>query len=61
MSKPQNVNAFDDSVSDLQETYDLFTLDSHSVRSVSAQKGKTFFAAINFHLQKIIMLGKLCN
>lgn len=55
------MNAFDDSVSDLQETYDLFTLDSHSVRSVSAQKGKTFFAAINFHLQKIIMLGKLCN
>ena len=47
MCKPQNVNALDDSVSDDgQETCHLFTLDTHSVRSVSVQKGKKFFAAI---------------
>ena len=44
MSKPQNVNALDDSVSDDgQETYHLFTLDTHSV-----QKGKKFVS--NFRL-----------
>ena len=47
MSKSQNVNALDDSVSDDgQETYHLFTLDTHSVRSVPVQKWKKFFAAI---------------
>ncbi|XP_068717040.1 uncharacterized protein [Montipora capricornis] len=46
LSKPQNVNALDDSVSDDgKQTYHLFTLDTHSVRSVSVQKGKKFFAA----------------
>ena len=48
MSKPQNVNALDDSISDLQETYDLFTLDTHSV----TQKGKNFFTAIKLSAGK---------
>ena len=53
LSKPQNVNALDDSVSvDGQETYHLFTLDTHSVRSVSAQKGKKFFATIKLSAAK---------
>ena len=53
LSKPQNVNALDDSVSDDgQETYHLFTLDTHSVRSVSVQKGKKFFAAIKLSAAK---------
>ena len=53
MSKPQDVNALDDSVSDDgQETYHLFTLDTHSVRSVSVQKGKKFFAAIKLSAAK---------
>ena len=63
MSKPQNVNALDDSVSDDgQETYHLFTLDTHSVRSVSVQTGKKFFAAIkllaakNFFAWKTLQL-----
>ena len=46
------MNALDDSISDLQETYDLFTLDTHSVRSVSAQKGKNFFTAIKLSAAK---------
>ena len=51
MSKPQNVNALDDSVSDDgQETYHLFALDTHSVRPVSMQKGKTF-SVFRFSLQ----------
>lgn len=45
--KPLSVNALDDSVSDDgQEIYHLFTLDNHSVRSASVQKGKKSFAAI---------------
>ena len=53
LSKPQNVNALDGSVSDDgQETYHLFTLDTHSVRSVSVQKGKKFFAAIKLSVAK---------
>ena len=53
LGKPQNVNALDDSVSDdEQETYHLFTLDTHSVRSVSVQKGKKFFAAIKLSAEK---------
>ena len=52
MSKPQNLNALDDSVYDLHETYDLFTLDTDSVRSVSAQKGKKFFAATKLSAAK---------
>ena len=53
MSKPQNVNALDDSVSDDgQETHHLFTLDTHSVRSVSVRKGKMFFAAIKLSAAK---------
>ena len=53
LSKPQNVNALDYSVSvDGQETYHLFTLDTHSVRSVSAQKGKKFFAKIKLSAAK---------
>ena len=53
MSKPQNVNALDDSVSDDgQETYHLFALDTHSVRPVSMQKGKKFFAAIKLSAAK---------
>ena len=44
LSKPQNVNALDESLSDdVQETYHLFTLDTHSVRNVSVQKGKKVF------------------
>ena len=44
LSKPQNVNALDESLSDdVQETYHMFTLDTHSVRNVSGQKGKKFF------------------
>ena len=43
LSKPQNVNALDESLSDdVQETYHLFTLDTRSVRNVSVQKGKRF-------------------
>ena len=59
MSKPQNVNALDDSVSDDgQETYHLFTLDTHSVRSVSVQKGKKFFAAIKLSAAKNVFAWK---
>ena len=55
LSKPQNVNALDDSVSDDgQETYHLFTLDTHSVRSVSVQMGKKFFATIKLSAAKKI-------
>ena len=47
LSKPQSVNAVDEFGSACeQETYHLFTLDIHSVRTVSVQKGKKFFAAI---------------
>ena len=56
------MNALDDSVSDDgQETYHLFTLDTHSVRPVSVQKGKKFFAAIKLSAAKNFLLGKLCN
>ena len=59
MSKPQNVNALDDSVSDDgQETYHSFTLDTHSVRSVSVQKGKKFFAAIKLSAAKNVFAWK---
>ena len=63
MSKPQNVNALDDSVSDDgQETYHLFALDTHSVRPVSMQKGKKSFSLrSNYQQQKISLRGKLCN
>ena len=45
LSKPQSVNSL--SVSDYgKEVYQLFTLDIHSVRAVSVQKGKTFYATI---------------
>ena len=61
MSKPQNVNALDDSVSDDgQETYHLFTFDTHSVRSVSVQKGKSSSLQSNYQ-QKMFLRGKLCN
>ena len=63
LSKPQNVNALDESLSDnVQETYHLFTLDTHSVRNVSVQKGKKFFALIklsageNFFVWKKLQL-----
>ena len=47
LSKPRHVNALNESVYDgEQETYHLFTVDIHSVRTVSVQKGKKFFAAI---------------
>ena len=47
MKKPQNVNAVDDSGSACeQNVHHLFTLDIHSVRAVSVQKGKKFFVAI---------------
>ena len=53
LNKPQNVNALDDSVSDDgQETYHLFTLDTHSVRSASVRKGKKFFEAIKLSAAK---------
>ena len=59
MSKPQDVNALDDSVSDDgQETYHLFTLDTHSVRSVSVQMGKKFFATIKLSAAKKIFTWK---
>ena len=59
MCKPQNVNALDDSVSDDgQETYHLFTLDTHSVRSASVQKGKKFFAAIKLSAAKNVFAWK---
>ena len=59
LTKPQNVNALDDSVSDdRQETYHLFTLDTHSVRSVSVQKGKKFFAAIKLSAAIIFLAWK---
>ena len=62
LSKPQNLNALNDSVSDDgQETYHLFTLDTHSVRSVSLQKGKSFSRRLNYPQQKRFLLGKLCN
>ena len=43
---------------DGQETYHLFTLDTHSVRSVSVQKGKKFFAAINLSAAKNVFAWK---
>ena len=47
MRKPQNVNAVDESGSaSEQNVYHLFTLDIYSVRAVSVQKGRKFFAAI---------------
>ena len=47
MRKPQNVNAVDESGSvSEQNMHHLFTSDIHSVRAVSVQKGKKFFAAI---------------
>ena len=53
------VNAFDDSVSDDgQETYHLFPLDTHSVRSVSLQMGKKFFAAIKLSAAKTFFTWK---
>ena len=59
MSKPRNVNGLDDSVSvDGQETYYLFILATHSVRSVSAQKGKKFFAKIKLSAAKIFFAWK---
>ena len=67
LSKPQNVNALDDSVSDLQESYGLFTFDTHSVRSVPAQEGKKFFAAIklsaakNYYAWKTLQLDTAPN
>ena len=33
---------------DGQETYHLFTLDTHSVRSVSLRKGKSFSRRLNY-------------
>ena len=59
MSKPQNVNALADSVSDdEQETYHLFTLDTHSVRSVPVQKGEKFFAAIKLSAAENVFAWK---
>ena len=55
LSKPQNVNALDDSASDLQETYHLFTLDTHSVRSVSAQ---SFSQPSNYQQQNFFYAWK---
>ena len=53
MRKPQNVNAVDESGSAVeQNVYHLFTLDVHSVRAVSVQKGKKFFAAIKLSAAK---------
>ena len=53
MRKPQNVNAVDESGSAIeQNVYHLFTLDIHSVRAVSVQKGKKFFAAIKLSAAK---------
>ncbi|KAL9967070.1 hypothetical protein ACROYT_G025233 [Oculina patagonica] len=47
ISNPQYVNAMEESVSAGEhETHHLFTVDIHSVRTVSVQKGKKFFAAI---------------
>ena len=41
------MNSLDESVSDCgKEVYQLFTLDIHSVRAVSVQKGKKFSATI---------------
>ena len=62
LSKPQNVNALDDSVSDDgQQTYHLFTLDTHSVRSYLSSRGKSFLRRSNYPQQKKVLLGKLCN
>ena len=58
LSKPQNVNALDSVSDDGQETYHLFTLDTHSVRSVSVQKGKKFFAAIKLSAAKNFLAWK---
>ena len=53
MRKPQNVNAVDESGSaSEQNVYYLFTLDIYSVRAVSEQKGKKFFAAIKLSAGK---------
>ena len=62
LSKHQNVNALDDSVSDDgQETYHLITLYTHSVRSLSVQKGKSFSPRSNYQQQKLFLLGKRSN
>ena len=56
------MNALDNSVSDDgQETYHLFTLDTHSVTSVSVQEGKNFGQRSNYQQQQAALLGKLCN
>ena len=56
------MNSLDDSFSDDgQETYHLFTLDTHSVRSVSVQKGNKFFAGIKLSAAKTFLPGNLCN
>lgn len=47
MSKPQNVNAFDDAVCHCErEIHHLFMLDSHPVRTVTVHKGQKYFAVI---------------
>ena len=43
---------------DGQETYHLFALDTHSVRSVFVQKGKKFFSAIKLSAAKKIFAWK---
>ena len=53
MRKPQNVNAVDESGSAIERNvYHLFTLDIHTVRAVSVQKGKKFFAEIKLSAAK---------
>ena len=47
LSRSQHVSALDGPVSDCEEeTHQLFTLDVHSVRTVSVQKGKKYFGKI---------------
>ena len=54
--------ALDDSISDDgHETYNLFTLDTHSVRFECVQKGKKVFGHDQIISSKICLLGKLCN
>ena len=59
LSKPQNVNAMEESESNCESVvHDLFTLDTHFVRTVSTPKGKKFFAKIKLSAAKNFFVFK---
>ena len=53
------MNSLDESVSDCgKEVYQLFTFDIDSVRAVSVQKGKKFFATIKLAATDDVLVCK---